>query len=297
MPKRILLFLVSNILFITTISVICWVFGIERYATSQGIDYQALLLICVIYGFGASFLSLAFSRVMAKYLMGVKLINSAEDGNLQWLAVMVEDIAKRAGLPAMPQVGVYRSNDVNAFATGPTKSRALVAFSSALLQQMDREAIEGVAAHEIAHIKNGDMVTMTLLQGLVNAFVMFFARIVAYAASQAVKDELATIVWYVSVIVFQILFGLLGMLVTGWFSRRREFRADAGSAELVGAQAMIKGLERLKQIAANDDSREEMPETIAALGISNKKRSRIFAPLSTHPSLDDRIARLRQSGR
>ncbi|MCI5066273.1 protease HtpX [bacterium] len=293
MAIRIALFILSNIFFVATITIVCGLLGIDSYITEEGLNYGALAGICLIYGFVASGLSLAFSRIVAKRALGVKVVRPTEQGNLQWLAILVHDLARQAGIPA-PEVGVYRSDDMNAFATGPSKSRSLVAFSSALLKEMDRDAIEGVAAHEIAHIQNGDMVTMTLLQGVVNAFVMFFARIIAHFASSAVKEQLAGIVWWVTVIVMQIVFGLLGMLVTSAFSRKREFRADSGSAKLVGSAKMIKGLEAL--LAHGAEEEEGLPETAAALGISGGK-SPWLQLLSTHPPLEERIQALQVSGR
>lgn len=289
MSKRILLFVITNLVIITTFSFLCSLFGVGNYVTADGLSYLQLLIFCTLYGFIASFISLAFSRIVAKKFMKVKIIKSDEESSLQWLAVMVNDIAKRAGLDRCPEVGVYRSDEMNAFATGPTKNRSLVAFSSSLLQTMDRDAIEGVAAHEIAHIQNGDMVTMTLLQAVVNVFVMFFARIVAYAASNAVKEELSQIVWYVTLILFQLVFGFAALLVTSWFSRKREFRADAGSAQMSGAKSMIKGLEFLQANVSTRNKKSRLPESIAAFGISGDFKS-LF---STHPSFEDRIKALK----
>ena len=288
MAKRIVLFVLTNLLVITTFAILASVFGLESYVTEQGLDLKQLFIFCLIFGFISSLVTLAISRWSAKKLCGVKLISPEEDGNLQWLAVMVADISKRAGLEVCPEIGVYRSDDANAFATGPTKNRALVAFSSGLLQQMDREGIEGVAAHEIAHIKNGDMVTMTLIQAVVNVFVMFIARVLAYAASSFGRGETQSrIISFATIIISQIALGFLGMIVTSWFSRRREFRADAGSASLVGAGSMIRGLEFLK--GSSELEGAELPESMAALGISGKAKS-LF---STHPPLDKRIAALR----
>ena len=179
MLKRILLFVVTNILIVTTISVLLNVLGVRPYLSASGIDYQALLVFCLIWGFAGAFISLALSRVMAKWMMGIKVIQP-NDPQYGWLYGMIEVLARGAGLPSIPEVGVYDSPEINAFATGPTKSRALVAFSSGILRNMNRTQLEGVAGHELSHIQNGDMVTMTLLQGIVNAIVMFLARIIAF---------------------------------------------------------------------------------------------------------------------
>jgi len=293
MSKRIVLFVLTNLVLIATFSVISSIFGIGNYVTANGLDYYQLLIFCGIYGVLTSVISLLTSRWVAKKFMKIKLISSEEEGNLQWLAIMTNEIAKSAGLDRCPEVGVYRSEDMNAFATGPTKNRALVAYSSALLQNMDKEAIKGVAAHEIAHIKNGDMVTMTLIQAVVNVFVMFLARVIAYFASSLGKSETQSrVIWWVTLIGFQYLIGFLGLIVTGWFSRRREFTADATSAKLVGAAAMIKGLEILKKDEENEDENavQGLPESMAALGISGSVKS-LF---STHPPLEVRIKALKE---
>ncbi|MCB0322426.1 MAG: protease HtpX [Bdellovibrionales bacterium] len=288
MIGRIFLFILTNILVITTFSIICSIFGIGDYVTaSGGIDFAALLVFCLVWGMVASTISLWMSRWTAKRFLGVKVVDPNAPGEYDWLVAMVHSLAQRANLPAMPEVGVFASDDVNAFATGPTKKRSLVAFSSGLLRGMSRQEIEGVAAHEIAHIQNGDMVTMTLLQGVINAFVMFFARIAAHFASQSVREELSGVVWFVTVIVFQIVFGILGSLVTCWFSRRREFRADAGSAKLAGRGSMIAALKALQNVG----EAEAMPASMRALGI-RESGGGIRALWSTHPSLADRIKAL-----
>jgi heat shock protein HtpX len=273
------------------ISIVLSLLGVNGYLTAQGINYQALLVICLVWGFAGSFISLAMSRWMAKMAMGVRLV---DPGNvqLQWLVAMVHDLAKKAGLPAMPEVGVYESDDVNAFATGPTKSRSLVAFSSGILRAMNREQLEGVVGHELSHIANGDMVTMVLIQGVINAFVMFFARIVAFAASRSVDEKYSYVVHILTVIVCQIAFGILGSVVVCWFSRQREFRADAGSATLNGSQPMIAGLERLLSMQGRG-AEGALPASMAALGISSKP-SGFLALLSTHPPLEVRIEALKK---
>lgn len=291
MLKRLGLFLLTNLLIVATISIVLNVLGVGHYLTSAGLDYQQLILFCLVWGMVGSFISLALSRIMAKMLMGVHVINPTSPGQFGALVAMVHDIAKRAQLPAMPEVGVYNSPEVNAFATGPTKSRALVAVSTGLLQSMSRDQMEGVLAHEVSHIQNGDMVTMTLLQGIVNAFVMFLSRVIAYAISQNSREESRPMVNFMVTMVLQILIGILGVMVVAAFSRHREFRADAGSAKLVGANKMRSALERLKQIAGGDDAVEDTAQSVATLKISGRSGG-FWAALASHPPLEARIAAL-----
>ena len=283
---RIALFILTNILVIAAVSIIFSLLGFTGYVDAGGINYQALMVFCLIWGMVGSVISLLLSKKMAKWMLKVQVIPPEQAGELQYLVQMVHEFAKGAGLSKMPEVGVYPSDDVNAFATGPSKSNSLVAFSSGILRSMNQEELRGVAAHEVAHIQNGDMVTMTLIQGVINAFVMFFARIIAHAISNAVDERYATIVHFLSVIILQIAFGFLGLIVTSWFSRKREFRADAGSAKLAGANAMIAGLEALKRRSPT----EGLPDSMAALGISG---GAVKAMFSTHPPLDERIAALK----
>ena len=293
MFKRFTLFILTNILVLATISILMNVLGIGNYIEQGGINYQTLMVTCLVWGMAGSLISLALSRIMAKWMMGVKLIDPKSPGHYGWYLQTTYDVAKRAGLSTMPQVGVFASSDVNAFATGPTKNRSLVAASTALLETMSKDEIEGVIAHEVSHITNGDMVTMTLVQGVINAFVMFFARIIAYLVSQNVKDSLRPIVHVITVIVLQIALGFLGMMVVGWFSRKREFLADAGSARLVGANKMKAALQALQRIQGKIQLPEEQHQSLAALQISNiHKRSTFSMLASTHPPLEDRIAAL-----
>ena len=295
MAKRVILFILTNILVITTISIIFSVFGVGNYITETGLDYQALFIFCLIWGIVGSLISLALSRVMAKWMMKVQVIDPNNPGAHADYLMMVHNLAKQANLPKMPEVGVYESPDVNAFATGPTKSRSLVAASTGLLNSMSRDEIEGVMAHEIAHIQNGDMVTMTLIQGVINAFVMFFARIAAYAISSRIENSGSrAMVNFICIIAFQILFGFLGMIVVGWFSRKREFRADAGSAKLAGREKMVAALEKLKQVHGKVTLQEEEHQSMAALKISDSGGKSKFKELfSTHPPLETRIAALK----
>src|SRR5690625_3349616 len=236
MGKRIFYFLLTNILVLLTISIIFTILPIGHYIGSNGINYGALLIFSAIIGFTGSFISLAISRWMAKKMMGVKVIDPdrPENGYEAMVIEKVYRLSRAAGLAHMPEVGIYHSPEVNAFATGPSKKRSLVAVSAGLLNEMDDDAIEGVIAHEVAHIANGDMVTMTLLQGVVNTFVVFLSRVVAYIASLFVREEMAPIVHFIAIIVFQLLFSVLGSLVVFGYSRHREFLADRGGAGVAG---------------------------------------------------------------
>jgi heat shock protein HtpX len=289
--KRIFLFVVTNILIIAAVTVVMSVLGVGGYIEQSGINYQSLMVICLIWGMVGSFISLAISRFMAKKLMGVQVIDPKNPGQYSWLVETTHHISRSAHLPKMPEVGVYESPEVNAFATGPTKSRALVAVSSGMLQRMNKDEIEGVLAHEVAHIQNGDMVTLTLVQGVVNAFVMFLSRVVAFAIAQAVKDDMRRLVHFFSIIFFQILFGFLSIPLVAWFSRQREFRADAGSAKLVGSNKMRAALEKLKSMQGLDQT-EAQPEAIQAFKISSRRDAGWKAYFSTHPPLDERISAL-----
>jgi len=290
MVKRVGLFILTNLLVFVTIVFFLNLFGVQPYLTQAGLDYRNLALFCLIWGMGGAFISLALSRVMAKAMLGVKVIRPGANDQFQGLYNMVEQIAKAAGLPRTPEVGVYDSPEVNAFATGPTKSRALVAFSTGILQAMNREQLEGVAAHEIAHIKNGDMVTMTLLQGVVNAFVMFLARVIGFVVSQSAKEESRRAIQLVTVVVLEILLSILGALVVHWFSRQREYRADRGSARTVGREKMIsalKGLARYAELAQVGEAHA----SLSTLKIAGKTSG--FARLwATHPSIEERIRAL-----
>jgi len=288
--KRIFLFILTNILVITTLTIVMNLLGLEPYLNKNGIDYQSLMVFCLIWGMGGAFISLQISRWMAKKMMGVKVIDPQNPGQYASLVNMMSRICQSAGLAKLPEIGVYESAEPNAFATGPSKSRSLVAFSTGLLNTMSDSEVEGVAAHEVAHIQNGDMVTMTLLQGVMNAFVMFFARVIAFAVSQNVKEESRAMVNFIVVIALQILLGILGSIVVAGFSRYREFKADAGSARYSGRDKMIGALKKLGQLSGRMEE-EELHASIAALKI-NGRQSKIAALFSTHPPLAERIRRL-----
>lgn len=284
--KRIALFILTNILVVLTISILLNLLGVRPYLNANGIDIQQLAVFCLVWGMTGSLISLAISRMMAKWTMGVQVIPRTSS-EYAWVVMMVEQLARKAGLPVMPQVGIYESPEVNAFATGPSKRRSLVAFSTGLLNSMDKNEIEGVAAHEIAHIANGDMVTMTLLQGVVNAFVMFFARIIAWGISQNVREESRHTTQFMVTFLLEMVLGLLGMIVVCSFSRYREFRADRGGAQYAGKQDMIAALQRL---ASNTRRYDEAP-AMAAFKISGG----VGQLFSTHPPLEKRIAALQSA--
>jgi heat shock protein HtpX len=283
--KRIFLFLLTNFAIVTTISIILGLLGI-----SPGGDLIQLALFCFAWGMGGAFLSLAISRWMAKWSMGVKLVDgNTGNPDADWVYRAVERLTQQAQLP-MPEVGIYESPEVNAFATGPSKRRSLVAVSTGILRSMKRNELEAVLAHEVSHIGNGDMVTMTLLQGVMNAFVMFVARIVAsVVAGQSKSERGSDAIYFMVRIVVEIVLGIAGSLVTAWFSRHREFRADAGSATLVGSENMVAALRRLAEGPQGVDPRAP---ALASFKISGAPG--LMALFSTHPPLEVRIEALRQ---
>ncbi|MEO7427126.1 MAG: protease HtpX [Fibrobacteria bacterium] len=296
MSKRILLLFATNILVVLTITLILNILGVGRLLNGYGANYTGLFLFCLVWGFAGAFISLGLSRIMAKLGMGVKVIDPQRPGQYSELVDTVHALAQRAGLPAMPEVGVYESREVNAFATGPTRSRALVAVSTGLLGRMNRQELEGVLGHEIAHVANGDMVTMTLLQGIINAFVMFLARVIAMALSSRRNNDEGMGMggnWIV-VMLLETLLSPLGFLVVAWFSRRREFRADAGGAAYAGREKMVGALQSLQRVFGKDVDPNQGPSSVATLKISGKP-SGFMALLSTHPPLEERIARLQQA--
>ena len=288
--KRILLFMATNLAVMITLSIVLSLLGVGGYITPTGLDYSALMVFCLVWGMGGAFLSLQMSRFMAKRAMGVQLVDGKSgQPELDWLHQTVRQLTQKAGLP-MPEVGIYDSPEVNAFATGPSKKRSLVAVSSGLLHSMRREEVEGVLAHEVAHIQNGDMVTLTLIQGVVNAFVMFFSRIIANIVRQMVDEKISHLVFFVTTIAFDIAFGILGSMVVAWFSRAREFRADAGGARLAGKANMIGALQRLMQNKALVDNSQPQ---LATMKIAGGKG--FLSLISTHPPLETRIAALQQA--
>lgn len=293
MARRILFFILTNIMVLVTIgivlSVIASLTGYGWYLESGTINLVSLLIFSAVVGFTGALVSLAMSRWMAKQVMGVKVLDP--DGPLsdeeRRLVETVHRLSRAAGLTHMPEVGIYHSPEVNAFATGPTKKRSLVAVSSGLLETMDERAVEGVLAHEVAHIANGDMVTMTLLQGVVNTFVVFLARLVAFTLSRFVKEELQPIVHFIAIIIFELLFAILGSIVVMAYSRYREFHADKGGADLAGKDKMIHALRSLKAYVERVDTSQTSMQT---LKINNKPS--LIKLFASHPDLDERIQRL-----
>ncbi|HZM02696.1 MAG TPA: protease HtpX [Candidatus Saccharimonadales bacterium] len=292
--KRITLFLLVNILVMLTIGVIVSLFfrgRVEHYG------YENLFLFCFIWGMGGAFISLALSRLMAKWMMGVQVIDlSSATGEEQRLVETVYHLARAAGLSTMPEVGIYQSPEVNAFATGPSRSRALVAVSAGLLNHMRQSDIEGVLGHEIAHVANGDMVTMTLIQGVVNAFAMFLARILAMLLSQgSSRDDNRGgnfFMEWMLINLFQTVFMFLGMIVINYFSRWREFRADAGGARYAGREHMISALRALQAIhEGGADQIGKQQAAFQSLKISGQSGG-WMALFASHPPLEERIARL-----
>lgn len=296
MVKRIVLFLLVNILVMTTVTAVLGLLGVQPYLEANGLNLQSLAIFCLLWGMIGSFISLLISRWMAKRMMGVQVIAAdTRDPGAQALLQTVQRLAQSAGIP-MPEVGIYESDDINAFATGPSKSRSLVAVSTGLLRKMDRPEVEGVLGHEIAHVANGDMVTMALLQGVVNAFVMFLARVLAFAVSQAFRRDdsegMSQGLYFVCVMVFQIVFMILGTLVVMAFSRWREFRADAGGARFAGREQMIRALEALRR-DSEAVAQQQTPPALATMQISAKDGFTTW--FMSHPPLEERIERLRSA--
>jgi heat shock protein HtpX len=277
MAKRVVLFLITNIAIVATLSIILAVIGVR-----PGGGLESLAIFSFVWGMGGAFISLQLSRWMAKRATGLQLVDGRTGrAELDAIYATVERLTRQANLP-MPEVGVYDSPEVNAFATGPSKSRSLVAVSTGLMRSMRPNEIEGVLAHEVAHIANGDMVTMTLLQGVINAFVIFFARVIASVMSRS--DERPS---YLVIFALEIGLGILGSLVTAWFSRMREFRADAGAAHLSGRENMIGALRRLM---ANREMVDTSHQALATMKINGQRGWMLF--FSTHPPLEQRIAAL-----
>ena len=297
MFKRIFLFLILNFLVVLMISLVLNLLNLRPYLTAYGINYQSLLIFSLIWGMTGALISLALSRITAKWLMGVKVIDpQTKDPEEKELLDIVHRLARKAKLFTMPEVGIYRSNEANAFATGPSRSRSLVAVSTGLLSRMRENEIEGVIGHELSHIANGDMVTMTLLQGVVNAFVMFLARVLAYALSGLGKNRQQSsstgASYFMLVILFEVIFMILGSLVVATYSRYREFRADAGGAKLAGKDAMISSLQALRVLQEIKDPKEN--PAVAAFKISRKGRPGLLRLFASHPPLEERIERLQK---
>jgi len=293
--KRILLFILTNIAVIAVITLIVNLLGVNHFLSARGIDYRQLLVFSLVIGFTGSFISLGISKWMAKSIYNIHVIENPSGEAETWLVETVRGLAAKARI-AMPEVGIYDSPEVNAFATGPSRSNSLVAVSSGLLRAMRRDEIEGVLGHEITHISNGDMVTMTLLQGVLNTFVIFLSYVVAFfvdrflSGSRDNDDRGPGFGFFIGQFVCQILLGFLASLIVLAYSRAREYRADAGSARLEGKAPMLAALRRLKEITEGDPIIDDRSPAISAFKISGKPgRSSLWAD---HPSLDDRIEAL-----
>ncbi|MDR0933875.1 MAG: protease HtpX [Burkholderiaceae bacterium] len=288
---RIILFLLTNLAVMVVASIVLSLLGVGRYMTARGLDYQSLFAFALVFGFTGSFISLFLSKTMAKFSTGARVIATPANETERWLVGTVQKLASTAGI-GMPEVAIYEG-EPNAFATGAFKNSALVAVSTGLLRGMTHEEVEAVLAHEVAHIANGDMVTMTLLQGVVNTFVIFFARVVGFVIDKAISrdsdDSRGGVGYYITVIVCEIAFGILASIIVAWFSRRREFRADAGSVKLLGRrQPMIHALQRLGGLESGD-----LPKNLVSAGISSP--GRMIALFRTHPPIEQRIEALQAS--
>jgi len=292
---RIALFLATNAAILVLISIVFQLFGIEGILAENGVDLnlQALLVMSAVIGFGGSFISLAMSKFLAKRSMGVKIIEQPASSSEQWLVSTVKRQAEQAGI-GMPEVGIFDSPEPNAFATGMNRNNALVAVSAGLLQNMDADEVEAVLGHEITHVSNGDMVTMGLIQGVINTFVIFLSRVIGHVVDRVVfKTERGYgPAYYITSIVAQIFLSILASMIVMWFSRRREFRADAGGASLAGRNKMIAALQALQRGSQPHD----LPGEFAAFGISGGLGTGIKKLFMSHPPLEERIAALRAAG-
>ncbi len=285
--KRVVLFLATNLAVVVLLSVIINLFGLNQWLAAEGIDYTALLMFSAVVGFAGSFISLLMSKAAAKWSTGAKVIDGSEGTSQHWLVETVKRLADKAGI-GMPEVAMYEGAP-NAFATGAFKNSSLVAVSTGLLESMTKEEVEAVLGHEIGHIANGDMVTLTLIQGVVNTFVVFLARVVGFFVDKIIfrTERGIGVGFYITVFVCEIVFGILASMIVAWFSRQREFRADAASAQLLGTpRPMINALARLGGLEPG-----ALPPAIQTAGITNKP-SGIFALFSTHPPFEQRIAAL-----
>ena len=284
--KRIVLFLATNLAVVLLLSIVASVLGVDRFLTQSGLDLESLLWFSLLMGFGGAFISLLFSKQIALWSTGAHVIASPEGAHEQWLMATVRRLADKAGI-GMPEVAVYEG-EPNAFATGAFKNSALVAVSTGLLESMSREEVEAVLGHEITHVGNGDMVTLTLIQGVLNTFVFFLSRVVGFIVDKAVFRTERGIGpgYYITVLVSQIVFGILASIIVMWFSRQREFRADAGSARLLGTpRPMIGALTRLGSMQPG-----ALPQSIATAGVNGAPGW--AALFSSHPPIEQRIAAL-----
>jgi heat shock protein HtpX len=289
--KRVILFIITNLAIVFVLGIVLSLLGVNRILDEQGVglDLYNLLIFASVFGFGGSLISLAISKWTAKRLTGAQVIDSPRNAAEAWLVNTVRRQAERAGI-GMPEVAIYNSPDVNAFATGMRRNNALVAVSSGLLQSMTEEEAEAVLAHEVSHVANGDMITLALIQGVVNTFVIVMSRVVGHFVDRVVfKTERGHgPAFYITSIIAQLVFGILASVIVMWFSRQREFRADAGSADLAGREKMIAALQRLQKATTHP-----LPDQMAAFGISGNRGSGLRRLFMTHPPLEERIAALR----
>jgi len=292
--KRILLFLATNIAVLVVLSIIVRLLGVDNFLDKNGLNMTSLLAFSAVIGFGGSFISLAMSKWMAKHMMGAQVITNPRTSAEIWLVDTVKKLAMASHV-GMPEVAIFDSPSPNAFATGMNRDSALVAVSTGLLNAMNKDEIEAVLGHEMSHVANGDMITLSLIQGVVNTFVIFLSRVVGFFVDRVIfrneDDEGGVgIGFFITSLIAQILFGILASIIVMWFSRKREFVADAGGAKLAGTQSMINALERLKTATG-----EPLPDQMAAFGISGKPSKHNLALLfMTHPPLDDRIEALKK---
>lgn len=287
--KRIFLFLATNMAIVLVLSITMRLLGVEPYLNANGLNLSSLLIFAAVMGFGGSLISLAISKWSAKKSMGVHVIETPANSTELWLTETIRKYSEKAGIK-MPEVGIYESPEVNAFATGMSKNSSLIAVSTGLLQQMTRQEAEAVLGHEVAHAANGDMVTLALIQGVVNTFVMFLSRVIGHLVDRVVfKTERGHgPAFFVTMIIAELVLGVLASIIVMYFSRQREFRADAGGASLAGRQNMIAALERLNSLHP-----QPLPEKMAAFGIAGGRGSGLKRLFMTHPPLEERIATLR----
>jgi heat shock protein HtpX len=291
--KRVLLFVITNLAIVFILSIVLSLLGVGRILDEQGVGLNMynLLVFAAVFGFGGSLISLAISKWTAKRLTGARVIKSPSNEAEAWLVQTVRKQAEIAGI-GMPEVAVYDARDLNAFATGARRNKALVAVSTGLLRSMNREEVEAVLAHEVSHVANGDMITLALIQGVVNTFVIVASRVVGHFVDRVVfkTEEGHGPAFFITAIIAQIVFGILASIIVFWFSRRREFRADAGSARLAGREKMIAALDKLRRSV----NQPHLPDQMAAFGISGKGASGLKRLFMTHPPLEERIEALRQ---
>jgi heat shock protein HtpX len=289
--KRVMLFILTNLAVMLVLGTVVSLLGLNRFITAQGLNLTQLMGFSLVFGFGGAIISLLISKPMAKWSTKAVIINDSQDPTHRWIVASVKSFSDKAGIQ-MPEVGIFEG-EPNAFATGAFKNSALVAVSTGLLQRMSREEVEAVIGHEVAHVANGDMVTMTLIQGVLNTFVVFLSRVIGYFVDRVIlrnERDGVGIGYFVTTIVMDILLGIVAAIIVAWFSRQREYRADADAAKLMGRkQPMINALARLGGLDPG-----ELPKTVAAMGISSRPGG-IMALMASHPPIEDRIRALQQA--